>query len=332
MRRTGSFVVIGIVALTSVAASPPQSGSGLGSNAGGSPPPRYGMGMAYDGARQEVVMFGGFDQFNDPLGDTWVWDGSWSPLDPPNSPGPRYGLKMTYDAARHEIVLFGGTDEDGLDLTDTWTWNGSDWHQEDPADSPSKVDGAAMAYDAARRRVILVVNEVDDDVLDTWAWDGAEWTELRPPRSPPVPRSDPGLAFHGPRDEVVLFGGKFICADLGCDARQDTWTWDGTTWRDRRPLSSPPERYLMGISSGKLVVLFGGTEEAVGGEGDLDDTWAWNGRTWMALTPTESPSARKDMGMTFDWARREVVLFGGVLNGTEFGDTWTFDGVTWTEA
>jgi hypothetical protein len=40
------------------------------------------------------------------------------------------------------------------------------------------------------------------------------------------------------------------------------------------------------------------------------------------------------MGMTEDVARGGIVLFGGVedfLGGKIFGDTWTWDGIGWTE-
>jgi hypothetical protein len=40
-----------------------------------SPPPRFTMAMAYDGARHDVVMFGGWD-FTTIFGDTWTWDGT----------------------------------------------------------------------------------------------------------------------------------------------------------------------------------------------------------------------------------------------------------------
>jgi hypothetical protein len=278
-----------------------------------------------------VVLFGGFDEAGDPLGDTWVWNGTtWTPLDPPHSPSPRYGMAMVYDAARREVVLFGSQTPE---LTDTWTWDGRDWHQEFPADSPDRAYGAAMAYDASRREVVLFTDHFDDSLGDTWTWDGAEWTPQDPPDPLSVPRAFPGMAFHGPSDEVVLFGGETDCGDLGCDATQETATWDGSTWTLRSPATSPEERARMGLTSGKLVVLFGGAEISIGGEGVLGDTWVWNGRRWIPLFPTDSPPARHSMGMTYDWARREVVLFGGRLDFfVTVGDTWTFDGRTWTEA
>ena len=88
------------------------------------PSPRT-PGCAYDAARSQVVLFGGFDgiQF---YRDTWTWDGSaWTERTPAHSPSARSYTGMAYDAAREEVVLFGGYD--GGSLGDTWTWDGTDW-------------------------------------------------------------------------------------------------------------------------------------------------------------------------------------------------------------
>jgi hypothetical protein len=73
------------------------------------PARRHSMGMACDGTRREVVLFGGT---NGPriLNDTWTWDGAtWTKESPASLPQPHYGMGMAYDAARREVVVFGGT-------------------------------------------------------------------------------------------------------------------------------------------------------------------------------------------------------------------------------
>ena len=62
--------------------------------------------MAYDAARGQVVLFGGYGGgFRN---DTWVWDGTtWAQKSPATSPSSRYGHAMAYDAARGQVVLFG---------------------------------------------------------------------------------------------------------------------------------------------------------------------------------------------------------------------------------
>jgi len=95
-----------------------------------SPTPRDEHSMAYDAARGQVVLFGGFapNFFNGFWNDTWVWDGTnWTQKSPANRPLLRAGQAMAYDAARGQVVLFGGGgnlcggDCFGF-LGDTWVW------------------------------------------------------------------------------------------------------------------------------------------------------------------------------------------------------------------
>jgi hypothetical protein len=143
----------------------------------------------------------------------------------------------------------------------------------------------------------------------------------------PAPRSFLGLASD-PTGDILLFGGYGESADdpfLG-----DTWTWDGVTWRELRPDSSPRARSAMGMTYDAVreeVVLFGGV--TLGHV--FADTWTWDGENWTRERPSRSPSGRINMGMAYDEARGEVVLFGGEnRSGVRLDDTWTWDGSTWT--
>src|SRR5215204_1564953 len=71
------------------------------------PSPRFSHGMAYEDARQRVVLFGGED-VGRVLGDTWEWDGSaWTQI-ADMGPSGRSRFGMTYDVSRQRVVLFGG--------------------------------------------------------------------------------------------------------------------------------------------------------------------------------------------------------------------------------
>jgi hypothetical protein len=86
------------------------------------PPARYGHAMAYDPVNGVVALFGGqsgsfFGQ--DPLGDTWIYDGvAWTEL-PITGPSPRTFVKMVYDASRARLVVFSGYDGTAM-VSDTW--------------------------------------------------------------------------------------------------------------------------------------------------------------------------------------------------------------------
>jgi hypothetical protein len=107
--------------------------------------------MAYDAARQRVVLFGGSGP--EAGRDTWEWDGTtWIPRFPETRPPERWLHSMTYDPVRARIVMFGGRGLTGP-LRDTWEWDGNDWTELDVAPPPG--GDPAIAYDEARQRLVL---------------------------------------------------------------------------------------------------------------------------------------------------------------------------------
>lgn len=103
----------------------------------------------------------------------------------------------------------------------------------------------------------------------------------------------------------------------------DTWLWDGTTWTEVKPTTSPPARdtHAMATLKGK-VFLFGG-------EGAGNGIWRWDGTTWTEIVATIRPVGR--YGHAMATLGDKIVLFGGSVAGAARNDTWTFDGTTWTE-
>lgn len=75
-----------------------------------SPSARFGHSMAYDAARQRVILFGGGGPGSTGVfNDTWAWDGkNWTQLFPKTSPSARLEAMMVYDSNRKRIVLHGG--------------------------------------------------------------------------------------------------------------------------------------------------------------------------------------------------------------------------------
>lgn len=82
------------------------------------------------------------------------------------------------------------------------------------------------------------------------------------------------------------------------------------------------------VASLERVLLFGG---GISPFIARRDTFTWDGEVWARLPRLPSPS-RRWASMAFDAARGEVVLFGGAGLGRVFGETWTWDGSTWTLA
>ena len=152
------------------------------------------------------------------------------------------------------------------------------------------------------------------------------WTQLSPVSSPPG-RSQTSLAYDPRMHRLVLFGGTATNGGFGPN---DTWTWNGTTWSQLSPSTSPPAVFWPSMAydgaSGQLL-LFGGYASLV----YFNDTWAWNGTTWTQLSPTNSPPGRENATMAYDAATKQLVLFGGQASSGFLDDTWTWDGTTWTE-
>src|SRR6266699_6368748 len=84
----------------------------VSASAQSSPTPRTAHSAAWDAARGQLVVFGGFDGPS-PTDETWVWNGTWTRKNPATRPSPRAYANMVYDEARHQVVLFGGT-RDGI--------------------------------------------------------------------------------------------------------------------------------------------------------------------------------------------------------------------------
>jgi hypothetical protein len=254
---------------------------------------------------------------------------TWTQKFPTTAPSPRFGNEMAYDAVRNEVVLFGGGSHIGI-FGDTWTWDGTNWAQKFPAMRPSARIDHALAFDVVRGQTVLFGGFCVDRGIcnDTWVWDGTNWTQRFPSTSPSA-RSVHAMAYDAAQGQVVLFGGRNF---LGV-ALNDTWIWDGTTWTQKFPSVSPPSRgnHAMAYDTVRNeVVLFGGA----GGVDIFRDTWTWDGATWRQRFPATSPSARVRHAMAFDAARGQTVLFGGQeASRATFaaGDTWTWDGTTWTQ-
>ena len=84
------------------------------------PTPRSDHAMAYDSARQRVVLFGGDLGYSGYFGETWEWDGAnWTQVSS-GGPSARSRHAMAYDSARQRVVLFGGYGGDRFD--DTWIY------------------------------------------------------------------------------------------------------------------------------------------------------------------------------------------------------------------
>lgn len=261
---------------------------------GQSPSARYGHAMAYDSARQRVVLFGGWSPSGGLLDDTWEWDGAtatWhGPFLPATRPVPRMHHGMAYDPRpnRQRTVLFGGSTQPPYNFNDTG---------------------------------------------HTWEWDGATWTLVMPhsgPPSTPSPRALFGMTYRPP-DGVVLFGGT---DGADCTQFKNTWRWDGVGWTtstDNACTPLPPNdcphlpRFasrLVWDSGMNRVVMYGGSSLGCSpGGGPLDETMRRDSTDWISLF-TVNAVPRFAHAMTYDESLNATLVHGGVDQyGEVHGDT-----------
>jgi hypothetical protein len=236
------------------------------------PEARHSAAMAYDEAAGKVVLFGGANNTEVLLDDTWIWDGveqKWQEVNltgvtPPTpneqTPPKRKGAVIVYDPGSGRVLLFGGQGEAGA-LNDTWLWDGATqtWEEVSVSGGPPKRSYAQMAYyyiDAGQGlqgRVVLFGGIDGSTILgDTWVWDGAArtWTQQTPNASPP-PLHTATMAFDG--TNAILYGGDagpvvnepvvghpLTPTSVSYEKNNNQlWIWDGTTWNAVRG----PEQY-----------------------------------------------------------------------------------------
>ena len=331
-----------------------------------SPGTRVGGAMAYDAVDGYVVLFGGLGCSTGSscsaagLQDTWKFvGGAWTELLPATYPGIRYGEEIAYDPADGYVVLLGGAGcSSGSScipslVQDTWTFVAGNWMPASPPSIPGIRLGAAMVYDATDGYVLLFGGYgcstgsscTADYLQDTWTFAGGEWSELSPSASPGI-RAYASISFDWADEYVLLFGGYGCGTGSTCTQGylQDTWTFQGGTWSELTPATSPGTRFHSAMAfdvADDYVVLFAGWGCSTGSgctAGVLQDTWTFVGGVWTQLTPATSPGERQSSVMAYDEAAGYVVLFSGFgcstgssCTGFYLQDTWEFVGGTWTE-
>ena len=287
--------------------------------------------LAYDVAASQLVLFDGFsaDAKHTPdVSNTWLWTGSnWQNVTPlPSNPPIDYSNVMTYDASTNQMISV----VDG----ETFEWTGANWVDLNPASSPPGY--GLLAYDAAAGQLIwFEENAYPTNASSTWSWDGRNWRELSPPTGPGLVNGVASLAYDTATSQLLLVG----TFGSGSSAAEETWTWDGQTWTQQAPSSSPgplsDASMAFDPTSGDLI-LFGGFDP-ISVPAVMDSTtWAWNGSTWSQLEPSASPPALADGSFAYDPQLGEDLLFGGLpclqdqcIQGSDA--SWAWNGTDWTE-
>jgi hypothetical protein len=169
-----------------------------------------------------------------------------------------------------------------------------------------------ICYDR-RRRVTVIANPGD-----TWEWDGVGWTQVDSGAS----RGGTGAMVYDPIGQRCLYFGGYFNTEL--------WSWNGEEWT-LLSNSPVPQRVYPAMAFDVIrnrLVVHGGYDS---GSILYQDTWEWNPQTgaWTE-TPTSPIGPLYAHRMVFDEARGQCVLHGGYY-GANQGDSWAWDGSTWSE-
>jgi hypothetical protein len=146
---------------------------------GVTPPARMDFAMAGSTDATNVLMFGGVQNGDSLLDDTWMWVGSasgdWVKQTPAVSPPAMSLSVMCYDHSNSSYVLFGGAGTEGLIGPQTWVWtggNGGNWALCQPAVTPPARVGAQMAFDGTNVIMFGGYGTASNVFDETWMWVG----------------------------------------------------------------------------------------------------------------------------------------------------------------
>ena len=274
-------------------------------------PPLHLESVAFDAARNRLVLFGGSAQLQGTI--EWTESRGWRRIaDSVTSPHPRAGAPMAYDPDRRRVVLFAGQPRRAPNapsrLCDTWSFD-ERWRLDHDGSCPTDRTNTALAYDARRRAMLLVDGTTvgRDTVLRPtriWRWSTSGWTLAD--SSGPRRRGFSAVAFDAGRGVLVvpvLFGGP----DAG------TWEWDGERWR-HATTEGPSTRQTYGLTydeKTRQTILVGGQGSTRGPY--LDDAWSWDGVRWTALPHAGStnPAGRAGANLVRDPNADRLLYFGG---------------------
>jgi hypothetical protein len=314
----------------------------------------------------EVVVPGhGWCRQSDFRNDTWVWNGAtqaWTQLTFTGAtPHPRFYGSLAYDYRSRSVILFGGKYQtSGTDVPDPAD---ADLCFQDEEKARPLVDQVIGDYPHDMQRVgegppIRAIESVKRQATgtefryycfkDTWRLvrTGTTWSWVRvPTATAPSSRFGAGMAYDG-LGRPTLVGG---CHKLGMLGTHSTEPWRPAYWGCAE-YAQIEARFANDCPAGVYHEVCGSVDVV------NSDTWrlTWSGdpdaggtATWTqvgCLTPNHytrppcAPPVHDGAAVTFDPASKRVFFFGGywyepiTRYGGYSGDTWLFDGTTWTRA
>lgn len=285
------------------------------------PATTHAQAMAYDRARDRVVLFGGSTQSGTLSGETFEWDGaSWTVRATSGPPG-RAQPTMTYDANRGVCVMFGGQISGTGPVDEHWEWDGTNWTRRTFAQSPPARRSAMMGFDRARNVTVLYggVGITTGATDELWEFDGTNWQQV-----PYTTGTGPGQRLEGDMVFDSGSGTMLVIPALYAGQQQEVWSWDGAAWQlvTSKPAVATQSVYSRCAADpiGGGALLFGSLFGSA--------TWFYANGAWSWIGP-QGPTARIEPTLWSDGT--QTWMFGGVGNfaSTALDETWRWNGSAW---
>lgn len=143
-------------------------------------------------------------------------------------------------------------------------------------------------------------------------------SSLRNTGAPPA-RYGAALAYDQQSKSLILFGGSTVANQAHppeSSLLDDTWSWDGHTWQQLHPATSPPALYgaqlVPDATSNHLLLLGGSGQMDASGVLLQQGVWTWDGQTWTHAgdTPLQMPF----LAAGLDPVHKQVLMGGNDTN------------------
>ena len=284
--------------------------------------------LVYDEARDETLMLGIDDEFETLMyrwnADSDTWEQITGTLPTCINEGT-----MAYQRHNERVLAVGGVCTTETPTVDeTWEWDGSTWTKL-TTNGTTRYVGAASAYDTTRGRFVRFGGTAAFSASpdsSTHVYRDLEWAFARVDSSP-SPRSLPAFRRDPVRNSLFLLGGLFEFAQgTTIFYINDFWSFTNGQWNRFSDIGVPQQCQapLSAFDTDRSVLV------VFCGDGRITE---FDGSEWKSFSGLEDvPDSRRFAGFVYDQTLKKSVLFGGfddVFNYRD--DTWTWDGVKWTE-
>lgn len=201
---------------------------------------------------------------------------------------------------------------------------------------PSPRNSAMMVFHNSLKEVIVYGGSshsrsstiMRDSIL--WSWNGTRWKQLA---KAPSLRTDATLVYDSKSDRLLLHGGAFDYSRYKGIQYEDTWSYNGKSWRlENDNFSGGHIFHSAGIfyEPENALMLFGGyyaAEETISADLRILHASGWGKFKVLGKTPP----ARNLHAFLYDPQSKSAIVLGGdPMQPETLKDMWSFKDGSWT--